>query len=178
MNDCILKDPLRPGEPLSEQGRQRRWFVKAAGATLFVAPAIVKAENIMKIWAPDTLTILTDCSGDPWTIDAAGNIAYVGAKDAMYTLLQLHRWLQDQADNAYASGDNMLDITAPNPSLRMTDNLIILNDEYDIDIDALSNLEGGTLEVKKTKEIYSSHSTYELGKMTNRNQSDVLIIKK
>jgi hypothetical protein len=34
----------------------------------------------------------------------------------VYTVLELHQWLQDLADDAAASGNDLLDILAPNPS--------------------------------------------------------------
>jgi len=52
---------------------------------------------------------------------------------ATYTVLELHRYLQDLADQAAASGDDLLDITSVNPSERSTDNIITLNSPYNID---------------------------------------------
>jgi hypothetical protein len=43
-----------------------------------------------------------------------------------YTVLELHRFLQDLADNASASGDDLLDITSSTPSERSTVNIITL----------------------------------------------------
>ena len=52
-----------------------------------------------------------------WTVDrATGNIRYVGddhdgASPNYITVIELHRWLQDLADDASSTGDDELDIT-------------------------------------------------------------------
>jgi len=52
-----------------------------------------------------------------FTISATGDIRRQGgASTAVYTVLELHQWLQDLADDAAASGNDLLDILAPNPS--------------------------------------------------------------
>jgi hypothetical protein len=48
-------------------------------------------------------------------ISAAGDIRHTSGT-ATYTVLELHQWLQDLADDEAASGDDLLDILAPNPS--------------------------------------------------------------
>ncbi len=73
-----------------------------------------------------------------WTIDrATGNIRYVGddhgdASPSYATVIEFHRWLQDLADDAVASGDDELDITNEDPSARSTDNIITLKGLYNI----------------------------------------------
>jgi hypothetical protein len=42
--------------------------------------------------------------------------AFVPGTNARYTTLELHAWLQDLADNAAASGDDLVSILGPNPS--------------------------------------------------------------
>jgi len=65
-----------------------------------------------------------------------GDIRHVSGTTT-YTVLELHRYLQDLADQAAGSGDDLLDITSVNPSERSTDNIITLLGSYNID-DALA----------------------------------------
>ncbi len=55
-----------------------------------------------------------------FTIDASGNIrqvsAFVPATDSRFSTLELHAWLQDLADNASPSGDDLVSILGVNPS--------------------------------------------------------------
>lgn len=52
-----------------------------------------------------------------FTISATGDIRrQSGASTEVYTVLALHQWLQDLADDAAASGNDLLDILAPNPT--------------------------------------------------------------
>lgn len=50
-----------------------------------------------------------------FSINAAGDIRHVSGTE-VYSVLDLHAWLQDLADDAAASGNDILDILAPNPS--------------------------------------------------------------
>lgn len=68
-------------------------------------------------------------------IDASGNIYYTGAVHGAvgagyYSVIELHRFLQDLADDATASGDDLIDITRPTPSDRSTDNIITILSGY------------------------------------------------
>lgn len=49
-----------------------------------------------------------------------------------YTVLEVHRWLQEMADNMMTE-DSGLDIASVNPSTRHTDNIITLENGYNID---------------------------------------------
>lgn len=52
-----------------------------------------------------------------FTISATGDIRrQAGASTEVYSVLALHQWLQDLADDAAAAGNDLLDILAPNPS--------------------------------------------------------------
>lgn len=55
-----------------------------------------------------------------FTIDASGNLrqvaAFVPGTSSRYTVLELHAWLQDLADNPTASGDDLVSILGSNPS--------------------------------------------------------------
>lgn len=71
-------------------------------------------------------------------IDLTGNIYYKGAVHGAtgagyYTVIELHRFLQDLADDATASGDDLIDITNDTPSDRSTDNIITVKTGYQLD---------------------------------------------
>ena len=50
-----------------------------------------------------------------FSISATGDIRHVSGTD-IYSVLDLHAWLQDLADDAASSGNDLLDILGPNPS--------------------------------------------------------------
>lgn len=85
---------------------------------------------------------------------ATKNIRHVSGT-ATYSVDQLHRWLQDLADDAAASGDDMLDITDPVPSERSTANIITLVNGYNIDDTAAQYLYNGSITQKNGDEIYA-----------------------
>lgn len=85
-----------------------------------------------------------------WSIASNGNIRYIGdahggASPSYCTVLELARALQDFADNATSSGDDLLDITSPNPSERSTDNIVTLLNGYNIDDTAAEHLYDGSI---------------------------------
>lgn len=91
------------------------------------------------------MTIATD-----FQIDVSKNIRYIGAIHGAsgagyYTVIELHRWLQDLADDAAAAGDDFMDITEATPSDRSTDNIITLLNGYNIDDDTAEHLYGGSI---------------------------------
>ena len=77
-----------------------------------------------------------------WTVSdtVEGDIRYIGpahgVTGASYvTTIELHRWLQELADDASASGDDILDITDVTPSERNgTDNNITLYPPYNLEL--------------------------------------------
>lgn len=71
--------------------------------------------------------------GTDFEVQNDGDIRHTGGGTATYTVLELHRWLQDLADNAAAAGDDFLDITKVTPSDRSTDNIVTLNAPFNID---------------------------------------------
>lgn len=73
-----------------------------------------------------------------------GNIRHISGS-TNYTVIQLHRWLQDVADDASYSGNDELDITDNTPSERSTDNIITLINGYNIDDDAAQYLYDGSI---------------------------------
>jgi hypothetical protein len=86
-----------------------------------------------------------------WTVTRLnGNVRYVGAAHgdtlASYaTVIELHRWLQDLADDASSSGDDELDITDEDPSARSTDNIITLKGIYNLDDSSSEHLYDGSV---------------------------------
>lgn len=77
-------------------------------------------------------------------------IAYIGAAHGAsgagyYTVLELHRWLQDLADDAGASGDDYMDISRATPSDKQYDTIITLVNGYTIDTAASEHLYGGSI---------------------------------
>jgi hypothetical protein len=85
-----------------------------------------------------------------WSITLGGNIRYIGddhngALPSYATVIELHRALQDFADDATASGDDLIDITSDTPSERSTDNIITLVNGYNVDAGAIEHLYDGTI---------------------------------
>lgn len=81
-----------------------------------------------------------------FSVAANGNIRYIGdSAQNNYTVLELHRFLQDLADNASVADDDLLDITSDTPSERATDNIITLNSPYNIDDDTAEHLYDGSI---------------------------------
>lgn len=75
---------------------------------------------------------------------ATGNIRHVSGT-TNYTVIELHRWLQDEADDASFAGNDEIDITDPTPSERSTDNIITLINGYNIDDTAAQYLYDGSI---------------------------------
>jgi len=78
-----------------------------------------------------------------WEVQVNKAIRYVGAAHeaagaGYVTVLELHRWLQDLADNASVANDDYLDITTVNPSDKKYDTIITLTNGYTLD-DAYTN---------------------------------------
>ena len=99
--------------------------------------------------------------GNDFSVNANGDIRHQ-ANSNHYTVLELHRWLQDLADDQQASSDDLIDITTLTPSDRSTDNIITLNDyssssgpTYNIDDIAAQYFYAGSITQKDGDEIYS-----------------------
>lgn len=91
---------------------------------------------------------------DDFSVAVNGDIRYTGTT-ANYTVLELHRFLQDLADNASASGNDLVDITSDTPSDRSTDNIITLLGTYNIDDTAAEHLYGGSISQASGATLYS-----------------------
>lgn len=91
---------------------------------------------------------------DDFSVAVNGDIRYTGTTDN-YTVLELHRFLQDLQDNASASGDDLADITSSTASSRSTDNIVTLNSPYNIDDTAAQHLYDGSITQDSGNTIYS-----------------------
>jgi hypothetical protein len=92
---------------------------------------------------------MTFVSAD-WSIGGTGDIRYIGdahggASPSYATVIELHRALQDFADDAAASGDDLLDITDSTPSERSTDNIITLINSFNINDETAEHLYDGSV---------------------------------
>lgn len=101
------------------------------------------------------MAIETDIS-----VAANGDIRYEGdahggASPGYYSVIELHRFLQALADDAVASGDDLLDITDTTPSDRSTDNIITLNAPYNIDDTLAEHIYDGSITQEGGDVIYS-----------------------
>lgn len=84
-----------------------------------------------------------------------GDIRWTGGATPNYTVLELHRFLQDLADDQQASGDDLVDITSDTPSVRSTDNIISLNAPYNIDDTMAEHLFAGSITQAGGDTVYS-----------------------
>lgn len=82
--------------------------------------------------------------GDDFEIQNDKDIRYTGTT-TNYTVLELHRWLQDRADDASAAGDDYMDITRDTPSDKSFDTIINLINGFNIDDTAAQHLYGGSI---------------------------------
>jgi hypothetical protein len=91
---------------------------------------------------------------DDFSVAVNGDIRHESGT-TRYTVLELHRWLQDLADQEQGSGDDLLDITSGTPSARATDNIITLNAPYNIDDGAAEYLYDGSITQEGGDVVYS-----------------------
>lgn len=91
---------------------------------------------------------------DDFSVAVNGDIRHVSGSTT-YTVLQFHRFLQDLADDAQASGNDLLDITSSTPSDRSTDNIISLNSPYNIDDTVAEYLYDGSITQTGGNTVYS-----------------------
>lgn len=89
------------------------------------------------------------------SIATNGDIRWTGNGTTQYTVLELHRWLQDKADDALASGDDLLDISDTTPSDRSTDNIITLLSPYNIDDATAEHFYDGSITQSNGDVVYA-----------------------
>lgn len=92
---------------------------------------------------------------DDFSVTVGGDIRYGGSGSTYYTVLELHRFLQGLADDAQASGNDLVDITSVDSSDRSTDNIITLLSPYNIDKDASEQLYDGSITQAGGDEVFS-----------------------
>jgi len=94
---------------------------------------------------------------DDISVAINGDIRHV-AGTATYSILELHRFLQDLSDDETASGDDILDMTRPTPTDRSTDNIITLLGYYNIDDNLAEYLYDGSIVqgAGATEEMYAA----------------------
>jgi hypothetical protein len=73
-----------------------------------------------------------------WQVRADKSIRYIGGVHGVaaanyVTVLEIHRWLQDLADDASIANDDFMDITTVNPSDKKFDTIITLVNGYTLD---------------------------------------------
>lgn len=101
-----------------------------------------------------------------WSLTrSTGNLRYIGddhggGSPSYATVIQLHRWIQDLADDEVSSGDDQQDITDINPSSRATDNVITLLGTLNIDDASSEHLYDGSIIQNGGDDIYDSIVNY------------------
>jgi len=101
-----------------------------------------------------------------WTVTRSTKaIRYVGdghtgANPSYATVLELHRWLQDLADDPEFTGDDQIDIISVNPTDKKTDNYVILLNGFNIDDVAAEHLYDGSIEQNNGDDIYDGIVNY------------------
>ena len=92
---------------------------------------------------------------DDFTVAVNGDIRH-SANTNHYTVLELHRFLQDIADDETpATADDYVDITSATPSERSTDNIVTLINSYNIDDDASEYFYAGSITQDDGDTVYS-----------------------
>lgn len=92
------------------------------------------------------MAIGTDFSINSTTkVIAYGGAAHGASGAGYYTVLELHRWLQDLADDAGSTGDDYMDISRLTPSDKQFDTIITLVNGYTIDAAASEHLYAGSI---------------------------------
>ena len=91
---------------------------------------------------------------DDISVAVNGDVRYTGTT-ANYTVIELHRFLQDLADNASSSGDDLHDITDDTSSDRSTDNIVTVNSPYNIDDALAQHLFDGSITQADGDTIYA-----------------------
>jgi len=85
-----------------------------------------------------------------WEIQNDKDIRYIGAVHGnaatnYATVLELHRWVQDLADDASSGNDDYMDITRDTPSDKSFDTIINLINGYNIDDTTSEYIYGGSI---------------------------------
>lgn len=98
--------------------------------------------------------------GSDFSVASNGNIRHISGS-TVYSVLDLHQWLQDLADDAAASGDDNVSILTANPSKldgpRAANKPMLLNllGDFNIDDDAAKFINFGSIQQGGTNELYT-----------------------
>lgn len=98
-------------------------------------------------------------------IKANGEIRYIGADHSVsgagyYTVQELHRFAMDLADDAQASGDDIMDITLSTPTGRQTQFIIDIFPPYNIDQTLSEHLFDGSIIQNNGDDIWDGFKNY------------------
>lgn len=117
--------------------------------------------------------------GTDFSIAANGDIRHVSGTST-YTVLELHRWLGQLADDEQAAVNDLVDITTYTPSDRSTDNIITLLDHtalsgptFNIDDDAAQYFYNGSITQNGGDTVYSGLQV--LGSVNNTDTQLMII---
>lgn len=110
---------------------------------------------------------------DDISVATNGDIRHVSGT-ATYTVLELHRFLQDLADDAAAVSNDFVDITSLTPSDRSTDNIVTLLGSFNIDDTLAQFLYDGSISQASGATLYSGLKV--LGAVNNVN-TEIQIIQ-
>jgi hypothetical protein len=110
-----------------------------------------------------------------FTVTVTGDIRHV-ANTNHYTVLELHRWLQDLADDDFvAVAGDVVDITSLTPSERATDSIITLINGFNIDDDAAEYFYAGSVTQDGGDTVYSGLKV--LGAVNDTTNTQLMIIQ-
>jgi hypothetical protein len=120
----------------------RRQFLKTLAAGTFAVASGIGFGDVFEaaqIAPPDS----------PWRIDfRTKRIYYQGMKESQYSILEFHRWLMEQWDDAQLMSE-------PVPSTRQTDHIITLERGWRIAQDTAEHLCNGSIHEKEHGNIWS-----------------------
>lgn len=101
---------------------------------------------------------------DDFSVNAGGDVRHTSGS-TVYSVLDLHAWLQDLADNAAAAGDDTLSILSANPSrldgprdAGVASRLNLING-FNIDADAAKYINFGSVKQDGGDELFSGLKT-------------------
>lgn len=93
---------------------------------------------------------------DDISTDINGNIRWTGDEATTYSVLEFHRdYLAVLADDAQATGNDLIDITTSTPSNKATDQILTLNSPFNIDDTLARHLYGGSITQDSGDTVYS-----------------------
>ena len=96
---------------------------------------------------------------DDISTDINGNIRWTGDEATTYSVLEFHRdYLAVLADDAQASGNDLIDITTDTPSNKATDQILALNSPFNIDATLARHLYGGSISQNNGDDLFSGGS--------------------